>query len=170
MIDLQTILTYLTLISVPVGVAYHIMTLNNTRKNQQMQLETRQASILMNLYQTARSPEFTEMVDHILFRINFTDWKDLEKKIHPDTRSEERTMWFSVLNFYEGVGLLVKRNLLDISMVDELFGVFLVILWEKMGPHEMESRERFNLPNLYSNFEYLYNEIMKFRKTSSQNN
>jgi hypothetical protein len=43
MIDLQTVLTYLTLISVPVGVFYHIMTLRNTRKNQQLILETRRA-------------------------------------------------------------------------------------------------------------------------------
>ena len=50
MIDLQTLLTYLTLISVPFGVFYHIMTLNNTRKNQQMQLETRQAQLFFNLY------------------------------------------------------------------------------------------------------------------------
>ena len=128
-----------------------------------MQLETRQASLFMNLYQTARSPEFTESADHIMFRINFTDWEDLEQKLHPDKRSEERTMWFSVLNFYDGMGLLVKRNLIDISMVEEMFGYGIITLWEKMGPHEIESRERFNVPKLFSNFEYLYNEIIKIR-------
>ena len=50
MIDLEQLLTYLTLISVPIGVFYHIMTLNNTRKNQQLQLETRQAQLFMQLY------------------------------------------------------------------------------------------------------------------------
>ena len=173
MIDLQTVLTYITLISVPVGVFYHIMTLQNTRKNQELTLkaqqlatETRQATLFMNLYQTARSPQFTEYSDHILFRINFTDWEDLEQKLHPDTRSEERTMWFSVLYFYDGIGLLVKKNLVDISMVDEMFGLQIKMLWQKMGPHEIESRERFNEPSLFRNFEYLYNEIIKIRGPS----
>ena len=57
MIDLQTILTYLTLISVPVGVAYHIMTLNITRKNQQMQLENRKVQLYMQLLDRFASEE-----------------------------------------------------------------------------------------------------------------
>lgn len=58
MLDIQTVLTYLTLISVPVGIFYYIMTLNNTRKNQRQQLETRQTHLFMTLYETARSREF----------------------------------------------------------------------------------------------------------------
>jgi len=60
MIDIQTVLTYLTLISVPVGVFYHIMTLNNTRKNQEMQLETRQTQIFLNFFTEWRSKEMME--------------------------------------------------------------------------------------------------------------
>ena len=60
MVDIQTLLTYLTLISVPIGIFYYIMTLNNTRKNQQMQLETRQAQLFMNIYNTYRSKEYIE--------------------------------------------------------------------------------------------------------------
>jgi hypothetical protein len=45
MTDIQTALTYLTLISVPVDVFYHIMTLRNTRRNQELQLETRHAQL-----------------------------------------------------------------------------------------------------------------------------
>jgi hypothetical protein len=49
-LTLQTLLTYLTLISVPVGVFYHIMTLRNTRRNQELTLETRQAQMFMQIY------------------------------------------------------------------------------------------------------------------------
>jgi hypothetical protein len=42
---LQTVLTFVTLISVPVGVFYHIMTLRN-------QKQSRQASLFMQLYDT----------------------------------------------------------------------------------------------------------------------
>jgi len=53
-VNLQTVLTYLTLISVSVGVFYHIMTLRNTRKNQQLQLETRQINTYLT-FTSARS-------------------------------------------------------------------------------------------------------------------
>ena len=57
-LTLQTLLTYLTLISVPVGVFYHIMTLNNTSKNQRQTLDTRQTNILMNLYKEWGTDEY----------------------------------------------------------------------------------------------------------------
>ena len=57
MIDLQTILTYLTLISIPIGVLYHIMTLRNTSKNQQLQLESRQIQLYMQLLDRFASEE-----------------------------------------------------------------------------------------------------------------
>jgi len=40
-VNLQTVLTYLTLISIPVGVIYHIMTLRNTRKTRELTLRAR---------------------------------------------------------------------------------------------------------------------------------
>ena len=49
-------------------------------------------------------------------------------------------------------------------MVEETFGVYIITLWEKMGPHEIETRERYNYPTLFNNFEYLYNEIKKIKK------
>jgi len=48
MANLETLLTYLTLISVPIGVFYQILMLKNTRKNQEMQLEARQAQLFMD--------------------------------------------------------------------------------------------------------------------------
>jgi hypothetical protein len=41
---LQRVLTFVTLISVPVGVFYIIMTLWNTRKNQELEIENRMAA------------------------------------------------------------------------------------------------------------------------------
>ena len=40
----------MTLISVPVGVVYHIITLRNTKRNQELQLETRETQLFMSMY------------------------------------------------------------------------------------------------------------------------
>jgi len=166
-IDLQTVLTYLTLISVPIGVFYHILTLYNTRKNQQLQLETRQAQLFMNLFQTYRSPEFVEIMDHVIYRLDIEDWDDAVEKIHPVLNPEMRVRWFSVGTFFEGLGVLVRRGLIDISLVDDSLGNTIKMLWEKMGPVETESRKRFEIPRLFDDFEYLYNEILRYEGISS---
>ena len=109
MIDLQTVLTYLTLISVPVGVFYHIMTLRNTQKTrelslkaQEQALETRQAQLLMDLYEAYRNPTFKKQFDHVLFRMDFEDWEDFNRKLDPLESPDERVIWFSVISFLTG--------------------------------------------------------------------
>ena len=61
MSEVQTLLGYLTPISLTVGVVYYILTLRNTRRNQEMQLETRQAQLFMQIYDRRSSSEMTKM-------------------------------------------------------------------------------------------------------------
>jgi len=159
MIELSVIRDLVAIFGVIAGFSYYVLTVRNTRKNQQLQLETRQAQLFMGLYQTFRSPEFVRNWDHVLWRLEFKDWEDSVEKLHPINNPDERTIWFSVGLFFEGIGVLVKRGLIDISLVDDLLGGMIKPTWEKMGPIEVESRVRLNNPRGFDDFEYLYNEI-----------
>ena len=76
MVDIQTILTLLTLISVPIGVLYHIMTLNNQTKTQNQTLENRNAQLLMRIYDKYTE---TELMRQQMEIINCDcDWTDVE--------------------------------------------------------------------------------------------
>jgi hypothetical protein len=86
MVDVQTVLTYLTLISVPVGVAYHIMTLNNTRKNQQQQLETRQATLFMQMYN--RWDDTHRDSFNKIRELEFENFEDFIQKYGPDSGND----------------------------------------------------------------------------------
>ena len=61
---------------------------------------------------------------------------------------------------YEEVGVLLRRKLIEIGMVDDLFGNAIRMIWEKLKPVIEEARKRYN-PRAYENFEYLYNEMKK---------
>jgi hypothetical protein len=163
-ITVQSLLTYVTLISVPVGVFYHIMTLRNTKRNQQLQLETRQAGLFMDLYDVWRGPEFRRQWDEVIFKMEFEDWEDMMEKYNRETNYDLLLSWFSVATFFEGVGVLLKRNLIDITMVDDLLATSIRIGWEKIGPIEVESRRRFKQPRIFDDFEYLYDELMKYHE------
>ena len=161
-VSYQMVLSTLQTFGLLVGIFYYIMTLQNTRKNQQMQLETRQAQLFMGLYPTFRSPEFIKNWDHVNWRLEFDNWEDSFNTLHPLKNPEGRTIWFSVAAFFEGIGVLLKRNLIDISLVNELLGGGITMTWETMGPIEKESRIRFNNPDIWTEFEYANDEILRY--------
>jgi len=131
-------------------------------RSQEQAVETRQAQLLMNLYEGYRSPIFRRQFDHVMFRMNYEDWDEFNRKFDPIEHPEERVIWFSVASFYEGIGVLLKRKLIDISLIDDLIGPSARMEWEKIGPFEIESRKRLNQPRAWDDFEYLYNELMKY--------
>ena len=171
---LQTVLTYLTLISVPIGVFYHIMTLRNTRRNQELTrrsqdqaLETRQAQLFMGLYETYRNPEFRKL--HA--RVHNQEWEDFDdfwEKYGSETNPEAFSEWLSVAAFFNGAGVLLQRELIDINLTGELLANILCRSWPGTVPilegfRQYTVREGFAPPHtkLLGGFEYLYNEVMK---------
>jgi len=158
MIDIQTILTYLTLISVPVGVTYHIMTLNNTRKNQQLQLETRQAQMYMSIINSFNSPEFRRQW-HIVESATWDDYDDFHEK-YP-LGSEMLTAATRHFIFFDSIGGLVKKKLIDVDLIDGALALNIVVTWRLLEDIIYGDRESFNTPSLWEPFEYIYNEISK---------
>jgi len=157
-VSLQTLLTYLTLISIPVGVIYHIMTLRNTKKNQELQLETRQAQLFMSIYNRFNEVEFWRQ----LYEIRQWEWESLEEYNEKyESRPEIISKWLAVGSYFEGMGVMVKRNLFDAAFIDDLMSGPLMSLWEKWEPTIYEMRRRRNMPTLWEWYEYLYNEVRK---------
>jgi hypothetical protein len=63
--------------------------------------------------------------------------------------------------FFEGVGILLHKKLIDIELVDDLFSSPIIMIWEKTLPITKALREYFKRPQLSEWFEYLYNEMKK---------
>jgi hypothetical protein len=63
--------------------------------------------------------------------------------------------------FFEGIGILLKRKLIDIELVDDMFTTPIKWTWENMKDIILETRKVSNQPELFEWFEYLYNEMQK---------
>ena len=125
--DIQSILTLLTLISVPVGVFYNIMTLRNTRKNQELQLETRQAQLFMQVYNRWCDPSFAKQYSMARYRY-MQDIDELLKAVF-DPYNPEAHIPFHVLGqFFEGIGMLVRKGLVDFNLVENLLSTRIIPL------------------------------------------
>ena len=103
--DIASISTAVAAVGVIVGVIFAVLELRNL-------VRTRQTDLILRLYTTFNSKEFLKTWDGVLKR-DVKDFDDYEKKIG----------WSEVLEvgmFFEGIGVLLKRKLINIDLVDDL--------------------------------------------------
>jgi len=148
-------------ISVVIGVVNQILSRRRTEKTEQLSLETRQAELFMQLYDRFNDKDFAKQYTEILFQHKWTDFDDWMQKYGPMTNLDVFSSWMSVAVFFEGIGVLIKRKLIDISLVDDLLSSAIIMVWEKIEPIAKEYRVRFNRPQLWEWFEYLYTELKR---------
>ncbi len=177
-ITYQMVLNTLQTAGILVGIFYYVMTLRNQRKNQEISLrnqeltlkaqeqalETRQAQLFMNIYdRRLNNPHFDD-VNHRIQGLRWKDWDEYQALFdytNPETRDNHLAM-STMMNFYQGVGVLVKANLVDIRLISHLMSNSTKEFWEKVEPIVEEAREDWYGPGFLIDTEYLYNELMKY--------
>ena len=156
MIDIQSILTYLGLVSIPVGVIYHILTLRNQNR-------TRQAQLFMQLFDKYREKERWRDGWELL-QMEWTDVNDFFNRYDSSVDMDNFEKRYSVWSFYDGIGMLLKKGLVDKEMIYYLMGGYGGFWnWEKFKDVIQASRERMNNPDHFAMFEYFGEEMQKMR-------
>lgn len=124
-----------------------------------MQLETRQASFFMQIYNRMLDREFME-VWHKVQGYDYSDPGEALRRYDREVDSEERVNVDLIAQWYEGLGVLVKEGLLDIHLVAVMFPLTVINGWNALGPliREMQG----DGSSRGSNFEYLYDELMRY--------
>ena len=112
----------------------------------------------MSIYSTYSSTEFLKAWSEIM-NYPFKDYDDFESKygfeVNPDAMVKGR-----MVNAYlEGIGVLMKKGLIDPSIVDDLMSGTIIRYWEKYEPYILEYRKRRDWPQTGEHVEYLYNKI-----------
>jgi hypothetical protein len=158
MVEVGTVLSFIQAFGIIVGVAYYIMNIQNNQRNQQLQLETRQAQLFMPIYSTYHNDEYLKAWMEIM-KWKYEDYDDYMAKYSSEANPEAYIMYRKVFGYLEGVGVLVRRGLIDPSLVDDLMSGAIVSYWEKFEPFIVERRRRLNWPQVGEQIEYLYNQI-----------
>ena len=179
-ITLSIILQFLQTTGILVGIVYYITIMRNQQRNQEISLknqeltlqsqeqalETRQAQLFMNIYNLSFANR-EWLKDHN--KVMTTHWEDYEEymkladSMNPDISDKEFLEAQAYLGcFYEGLGVFVKEGLVDIRMIALTMTYATRSYWEKIAPVVYEGRKRMNYPRMLSEFEYLYDELMKY--------
>ena len=153
MVDVQTVSIAIASASVVAGVIYYSLQIRHQNLQIQQQNKIRQTDLVMKLYSQFNSLEFQRMWHNVLNR-EAKNYNEYNEKYGP----AEVT---AVGMFFEGIGILLKRELIDIELVDDMFTMPINDTWLKIKDMTFEIRNIRNQPTILEWFEYLYNEMKK---------
>lgn len=156
MVDIQTVSIAVASASVVAGVIYYAFQIRH-------QAKMRQTDFIVRLYSTYGSKEFHEILKDV-HTLQFNDYEDFVKKYGPwvSKPGSAQTAIFVVSTYFQEIGTLLHRKIIDINFLYDIFGATAIKLnWEKVKPIILGLRKQFNDPSVYCWFEYLYNEIKK---------
>jgi hypothetical protein len=156
MVALDTLSIVLTGIGMMIAITYYTLTLRNATT-------ARKAQLFMGLYEAYKSPEFRNQLLEI-YNMNWESIEDAYQKYSGEHNPQAMATINSVAAYFTGVGILVKRGLIDIELVDEMLSYVIIAQWEKLEPIIMDIRRRSGTSKIYNNFEYIYHEIKKRSK------
>jgi hypothetical protein len=156
MLSIETLSIVFTGLSISLAAFYYINTLRNSQRAQQLSLETRQAQLFMQIYDRWSSREITKME----WEFRNWEWDDFDDYLRKYNSDVESISVRAVIGkYYEGIGVLIKRGLIDPTLVDDLMSSAILGYWEKWGPIVEEWRVRMGMPQASEYQEYLYNTI-----------
>ena len=146
MVDAQSISIIFAGISIGLAAIYYAMNIKNQR-------DTRQAQLFMSIYSRWHELGFTE-VDVEVSSYEITNWDESLERYGAEGYAKVLVM----ARYYEGLGVLVHRNLIDVNMVDDLLSESVLKFYRKYEPVILERRRR-DSPQFGEWTEYLYNRI-----------
>lgn len=160
MVEFSVIRDCIAIFGVLAGFSYYVLTVRNTQKNQQQALETRQAQLVMPIYAKLNDKEFMKDMGAMM-TWQWTDYDDFMNKYGPFTNIEAWSIVTASIDYYEGIGVLVKRNLIDITFIDDLMSGMIMMSWDKLRDYIYGWRKNRNYPQFGEYFEYLYHRILE---------
>jgi hypothetical protein len=144
MLDIPSISAIIAAVGVLIGVVLTVLEVRNL-------VETRQTDLVIRLYSTFGSEELQDAWEKTQTR----EYKDFNAyRSEYGLREVNEVGWF-----FEGVGVLLHRRLIDIGLVDDLFSSPVKRAWERLKPIAEGERNQTQRPQIWEWFEYLYNEM-----------
>jgi hypothetical protein len=149
MTDISTISALVTTVSIIVGVGFTILEIRHFNK-------TRKTEIIMKIYERFGSKEIVEAMNKV-GASKFESFDDYRERYGLTDITE-------IAVLFDGIGVLLEQKLIDIDMVDQLFGTTIYLLWTRIEPVIKAMRKGLNEPSFFAHFENLMNKLNEHRK------
>jgi hypothetical protein len=156
MVLLDTLSIVLTGIGLIVAITYYALQIRN-------QTKTRQAQLFIQIYNRFNTKEFVEQMNYLRFRWSIPELEDFSEFMTSEEYQEDFNIVASTVYFFEGVGVLVSKGLIDVGLVDDLMSGPLTHIWERMLPLTDSIRGVLGQPAAEW-YEFLYDKVKPIRQ------
>jgi len=158
MVDVQTIGVLVTAASVSVAAFYYVMMVRFTQRNMRVALTT---TLIGNISDEKAWRTWLE-----LLYMEWSDYDDFEKKYGTDMGGagmDNASKRLAVWNYYEVIGNLLRRGLVDRETLYDAQAVWSAYIWLKFRSVIEGHRIRYAGKDAYGGFEYLVGEMLKMK-------
>ena len=146
--DIPTISAVVVAAGVFIGLVFTLLELRHLAR-------TRKTDVIMRIYDRFSSKEMVEAISSI-GQLRYQSGKPLP--------FENMTGVVQVSTLFEGLGVLLEKGLIEMELVDSLFGPSLDTLWEPIRPFIIKARESLKQPFMFSHFEYLHDRLHEYEE------
>ena len=153
MVDVQTVSIAIASASVVAGVVYYALQIRH-------QTRVRQTDLVVRLYSLWTGGDFLEAMLKVA-NLDYEDYTDFLRKYGPlSSETPVNIAFFKVANYFDELGILLHKGLIDADMVSEFLMPSTLITWNKMKP-AIEGFRKDTGRAFYHWFEYFYDETKK---------
>lgn len=157
-ITYQMVLGTLQTVGLLVGIAYYILTLSYTRRNQEQTLRTRHAAIYHQIIFPALS--IAGMKNILLLEANpVSSFEEYQKLIR--SNNELLVAWYWMCNLYEMTGIYLREGVADIKFFALHNPYWNLRFWRQAKPIIYKLRESLG-SGYFQNMEYLFDSLEKY--------
>jgi hypothetical protein len=112
---LQTIGILLTAATVSIAAIYYTLSLRYTRRNQELNLETRQIGLYMEFTKLVQL--FVDDYTDVLYNQEWDSFEEFMERYGPKVNPEEFNKFLRVADFYQSVGAFIQDGVFNIKTV-----------------------------------------------------
>ncbi len=151
-------------VGILVGIIYYIIIMRNSQRTQQMQLETRQVQLFMQMHQQISSIIIEHVGDTDWITILNTKISSLDEYLQKrESDPKFKLLMDSSFGFYEALGVLVKEGYLSIRLIALMWAGSTRMFYENIvEPIIEEGIVYWSYPRLWSETVYVCKELIKY--------
>jgi hypothetical protein len=161
-ITLQNVLSTVQTLAILVGIAYYVMVLNYTRRNQEQTLKTREVTFLHQTLGSFISTPIGVKYANLVYTTPISSFEEWLELVETNPEFDQAWTWFA--NTLDLIGIYLKEGVLDIRMIAQYQPALSLLFWKWYKPIIKEARKkRVHIgPSWFQNVDYLFNSLEKY--------
>ena len=143
-----------------IAAIFYGVNLRISQRNMKQTLDTREFQLLMQLSEFITTKE--GMKNYLEFvMMEWKDYDDFEKKYGSDVNPDSYALRETMAGWLNKAGILLRYGMIDRELLYDYYGFVPIGLWNKYCEIIRIQREHYAIPELYRDWEYLYDEMVK---------